>query len=332
MHPDFGVSLTINSLTSTASAPTAPLTSTALTLSVNDSAYGERQHLPSGPNPPSRSRPGECAGHPAQHTGGPPGFFSVPPPCLRGVARLPVSPMHQLAAALIHRTERLLGRDGAFQLVVIPRLLRLQPVISPRTDTCRGSPARLPHPALAEQRIVGRHRLHLLDHRQPARLRLVRRRLPTTRLQIMRHRRILRRHARTPASCPLQQRARSAWRTRACRRSCSSRKVPSAARPARPASPTPCTSWIRNSRPATFWPPFWMPNSAACLMQFTVSLAAVGEADHLRPARMRLHEIGGEIGGAGERRQRLPQHLAAGTGDEARRVASPANDRTHSRR
>ena len=63
-----------------------------------------------------------------------------------------------------------------------------------------------------------------------------------------------------------------------------------------------------------------MPNSAACLMQLTVSLPPLASPIDLRAAGLRLHQECGEVGGARERRQRLAEHLAAGAGDEARGI------------
>src|SRR5690348_11699463 len=68
---------------------------------------------------------------------------------------------HQRAAALFLRPERLVGRDGGAQLVVVVRVLRLRRLL--HLEEVRGVDlaAVLADLALAEEWIVGRQLLHL---------------------------------------------------------------------------------------------------------------------------------------------------------------------------
>src|SRR5258705_3708057 len=72
--------------------------------------------------------------------------------------------LHEGAVALVHRPEGLLGRNGRAQLVVVPRALGLVRLL--HLEEIRGVdlPAVGPDRSLAEQRVVRRRRLHLLDH------------------------------------------------------------------------------------------------------------------------------------------------------------------------
>ena len=56
-------------------------------------------------------------------------------------------------------------------------------------------------------------------------------------------------------------------------------------------------------------------------MQLSVSAPAFDRSEHLGARRLRLHQEGREIGGLRERIGPRAHHLAAGRGDEARRVA-----------
>src|SRR5664279_3331523 len=68
---------------------------------------------------------------------------------------------HQRAVAILQRPERLVGRDRRADLVVVPRALRFRRLLDfdqvRRMDLAAVDADR----ALAEQRIVGRHFLHL---------------------------------------------------------------------------------------------------------------------------------------------------------------------------
>src|SRR5271154_5572689 len=71
------------------------------------------------------------------------------------------------------------------------------------------------------------------------------------------------------------------------------------------ARPTLWTSLISIRRPANFWPPFVMPNSAPCLIELMVSPPALA-----RPMILPLEQERREILGV-ERHAHLAQHLAA---------------------
>src|SRR5688500_6067304 len=85
----------------------------------------------------------------------------------RAVKAAPIAPpltsLHQRTIALLQRPERLLGRNGRADLVQIPRSLRLCWLL--HLDQVRGMDlaAVRANRALAEERVVGRHLLHLLD-------------------------------------------------------------------------------------------------------------------------------------------------------------------------
>src|SRR5262245_30381807 len=70
----------------------------------------------------------------------------------------------QRAAALVHRTERLVRRDGGTQLVEVPRALRLVRLLHLEEIHRMDLAAVGADFALAEQLVVGRHGLHLGDH------------------------------------------------------------------------------------------------------------------------------------------------------------------------
>src|SRR5690349_1023646 len=77
----------------------------------------------------------------------------------------PPSPLllHQRAVALIDGPERLRGRDRRAQLVVVPRRLGLPRLLDLVEEHVVDLPAVGPDGPLAEQRVVGRHLLHLGD-------------------------------------------------------------------------------------------------------------------------------------------------------------------------
>ena len=65
---------------------------------------------------------------------------------------------------------------------------------------------------------------------------------------------------------------------------------------------------MNTSRPASFWPPSTMPNSARLLDRVDGVAAGIGEADHLGLRGLRLQQEGGEVGGI-ERPLTLPSTL-----------------------
>src|SRR5881296_2050790 len=71
--------------------------------------------------------------------------------------------LHQLAAALVERTEGLLGRDRRADLVVVPGVLRLRRLLDLNEVGRMDLPAVDANGPLAEERIVRGHLLHLGD-------------------------------------------------------------------------------------------------------------------------------------------------------------------------
>ncbi len=86
-------------------------------------------------------------------------------PIARPSLMVPRSAAHQRAAAVLERTERLVRRDRGAHVVEVARDTSIPPASSPRTDRLVHLAAVGADRALAEQRIVGRHLLHLGDHR-----------------------------------------------------------------------------------------------------------------------------------------------------------------------
>src|SRR5919112_1301846 len=80
------------------------------------------------------------------------------------------SALHERAASLVERAERLLGRDGGPQLVIVPRTLGLLRLLHLEQIHRVNVPAVAADLALAEQPVLGRHRLHLLHDRRPVRI------------------------------------------------------------------------------------------------------------------------------------------------------------------
>src|SRR6188474_1315190 len=72
--------------------------------------------------------------------------------------------LHEGAVPLVHRPEGLLGRNGGAQLVVVPRALGLVGLLHLEEIGGVDLPAVGPDGPLSEQHVVGRRRLHLLDH------------------------------------------------------------------------------------------------------------------------------------------------------------------------
>ena len=94
-----------------------------------------------------------------------------------------------------------------------------------------------------------------------------------------------RRNRRRPgpwsASCRRAAR-RSAWTRRGSRRSGPSRRLSVSTRPCAVWRPSAWTSVMKTSSPASFWPPWVMPNSAACLIELMVSPPALASPITLR--------------------------------------------------
>src|SRR2546422_9198679 len=82
------------------------------------------------------------------------------------MARAPGPPrllLHERAVALVHRPERLLGRNRGAHLVVVPRALGLRRLLHLEQVDRMDLAAVGAHHTLAEDRIVGRQLLHLGD-------------------------------------------------------------------------------------------------------------------------------------------------------------------------
>ncbi len=93
------------------------------------------------------------------------------------------SALHQRAAAFVERAERFGGRDGGAQLVEIAEVLRFLGLLDLEQEGVVDLAAVGADRAFAEQRVVGRHRLHLVDHGLAVRVALER----LDRLQILQH-------------------------------------------------------------------------------------------------------------------------------------------------
>src|SRR5262249_60596224 len=75
--------------------------------------------------------------------------------------------LHERTVALVQRPEGLLRRNGRAQLVVVPRALGLCGLLDLEEIGGMDLAAVGPDGPLAEQRVVGRGRLHLLDDLGP---------------------------------------------------------------------------------------------------------------------------------------------------------------------
>ena len=124
--------------------------------------------------------------------------------------------------------------------------------------------------AFAEQRIVGRHFLHLGDHGLAVGGAFQR----GDRFEVMHDRRIDAGLAPWSGIFP-EARPASAWSRRDWRRSCPNTRSRSERVLAPSSSPSDSTSLMKTSRPAKCWPPAVMPNSAPCLIELSVSPPAL---------------------------------------------------------
>src|SRR5258706_13835510 len=79
---------------------------------------------------------------------------------LRAIAQL----LDERAAAVGHRPERLVGRDRRTDLVVVVRALRLGRLLHLHEVRVVDLAAVGADRSLAEERVIGRHLLHLCDH------------------------------------------------------------------------------------------------------------------------------------------------------------------------
>src|SRR5665213_668089 len=87
-------------------------------------------------------------------------------PASAGMTHLwPNASLDERTASFAHRTERLVGGNRREHLVVVPRRLRFRRLLH-LDQVCRMQRASVDADrALAEQRVVGRHLLHLVDDR-----------------------------------------------------------------------------------------------------------------------------------------------------------------------
>src|SRR5215469_509694 len=85
-------------------------------------------------------------------------------------------------------------------------------------------------------------------------------------------------------------------------------------------SPSACTSVMKASSAARFWPPRTMPNADARLIELIVSAPALASPMILAPRCLRLQQERREVGGR-ERMADMAQHLAAILDHDRRGVA-----------
>src|SRR6185503_9115380 len=86
-------------------------------------------------------------------------------PRKRGEGRKQASAPGDWALAVLERTERLGCRDGGAQMIEVARILRLRRLLHLEQIRVVDLAAIGADGALAEQRVIGRHRLHLGDDR-----------------------------------------------------------------------------------------------------------------------------------------------------------------------
>ena len=168
--------------------------------------------------------------------------------------------------------------------------------------------------ALAEQLVVGRHGLHLGHHGGAVGIALE----LMHGLQVVHARPSRRPPAPWSACCPCWP-ARTPWRTRGCCRCRSQYQASVMIRPCAVFRPSACTSVMKTSRPARFWPPCDDAELGRLLDGVGRVGAGVGEADDLGLGLLGLQQERGEV----LRREgmaHLAHHLAAVLLDHGRGV------------
>src|SRR5262249_24016993 len=172
-------------------------------------------------------------------------------------------------AAFRQRPEGLIGRNGGADLEVVPRALRFRRLLHLDQVHWVDLAAVGAHRALAEQLVVRRQLLHLGDHRLAVGFALER----LDRLEIVRDRRIDA-GVEHVGWIPLYWGANFFANSRfASLRSQYQASVMIS--PWEVCSPSACTSVMKASSAASFWPPRTMPNSDACLIALIVSAPAL---------------------------------------------------------